>query len=128
MDLTARATAVTDAAAAKQAALLAKQQAIATIKGEQIQAVGSYYTGLGAAQADLANAQAIQNIQRFQDDLYGNVLPGRGRVRDVAAEARRRKRKDAQGTAAAVLYEPGHGQTLGNYGGPDRYHGHTTRG
>lgn len=95
-DLSGRAGAVTDAAAAQQAALAGRNVAVA---GEQVTAmgaVGEFYTGLGQAQFDVANAQSSQALQRYQNDLLaqGNqnytklqqqwlaYLRSRGRTRD----------------------------------------------
>lgn len=96
IDLSGRATAVTDAAAAQQAALAQRNQALAAIQNQKIQAVGGFYTGLGSAQAQLAQAQAQAQIQRFQQDMFDTQttnfaalrkavlarLRDRGRVRD----------------------------------------------
>ena len=97
IDMQGRATAITDSAAAKQAALAKRNAAIAAARGDQVAAVGQFYTGLGSAQADLANQQAMANIQRFQNDQFDvyqtnfdalrqavlRQLNNRGRKRDV---------------------------------------------
>ena len=96
-DLAQRAAAVDTAAAARQAALAQRTSTVAGIRGQQISAVGSYYTGLGSAQATLANQQAMQNIARFQNDSFDTMnanfnafrdallrrLANRGRTRDI---------------------------------------------
>lgn len=96
-DLAARGSAVAAAAAMRQQAMATKHAAIAEARGNQMAAVGDFYTGMGAAQADLANTQAMQNIQRFQSDAFDTMqtnftalqkamlrrLRSRGRARDI---------------------------------------------
>lgn len=95
-DLGGRAAAVTDAATAQQAALAERNQGIASQQVAAMGAVGEFYTGLGTAQFDVANAQSAQALQRYQNDLLaqGNqnytklqqqwlaYLRSRGRTRD----------------------------------------------
>jgi len=69
-DLGNRAGAVTDAAALRQAALADKNQAVAGAQVGAMGAVGEFYTGLGQAQFDVANAQANIAAQRYQNDAF----------------------------------------------------------
>ena len=97
-DLAARGAAVAAAGALRQQAVSTRNNAIAGVRTGQIQAVGQFYTGLGAAQSSLANQQAMQNIARYQadafdvynqnfSDLQKSILArlnNRGRIRDIA--------------------------------------------
>jgi hypothetical protein len=85
-DLTQRAGAITDAAAAQQAALAQRNQTLAAIRGQQVSAVGAFYGGLGQAQMGLSNAQAMANIDRYLKGLADSSVyrrAGTGVVRNL---------------------------------------------
>jgi hypothetical protein len=69
-DLGGRAAAVTDAATARQSAFVEKNLAVAQAQTGAVGAVGEFYSGLGQAQFDVANAQANIAAQRYQNDQF----------------------------------------------------------
>ena len=129
-DLANRAGVVASAGAEREAVGAAKRLAIAEQRGNQVAATGQFYTGLGAAQSDLANAQAQANILRYQQDLFDTQqtdfaalraailkrLRSRGRARDVLPNA-------AEGVGAAALAAAGAvtGAGIGALTGVDRF-------
>ena len=87
-DLANRGAAVAAGGAAKEQAAIDRANSIAQQRASLISATGQYYTGLGAAQTQLANAEAMAAISRFQNGLYDQwkslrPLFNRGRRRDV---------------------------------------------
>lgn len=89
VDLANRAGAITDSVAARQQALVTRNQTIAQLRGQNIQALGAYYGTLGEASFSLQNSEALAAIERYKQGLYDSYygsaqkLRNRGRTRDL---------------------------------------------
>jgi hypothetical protein len=117
--MNAQAGVVAETAAMRQAALAAKRSAVAGYRNDQIQAVGQFYTGLGAAQSELANAQAMQNIARYEADQFDVMNANFNKFRQQLLERMRHRTGTPSGAGrlpapvgAAGVYDP-----AGYYGG-----------
>lgn len=105
-DLGARSAVIAETAAQRQAALAAKRSTVAGARLDQLSAVGDYYTGMGAAQADLANTQAMQNIQRYQADAFDTMSTNFNKFRQALLDRMSHRVKPGVNTPAPAGINP----------------------
>ena len=111
VDLQNRATAVTDSATAQEQALAARNASISGSRVGYMGALGEYSTTTASAAAQLANAQAMANAERFKQDQFDTVLQ---KLSDLRKRLNRNRTRDLGSPYGANPGPP----NPSTYGGP----------